>query len=69
MMHGIPIEDGVNDCRWNVRGICTNPAITGRRPPIHFSVSGRDWESKQRCTRTIYGVHLCHGYIIGRRER
>ena len=58
-MNGIPLESGVNNCRWNIDGKCTNKQITRAVLPAAFT---RDWESKQSCTLTILGVHKCGGY-------
>jgi len=59
-MHGIKKESGVNDCYWNIDGKCTNQHITHNDIPAGFS---RDWDSKQNCTLTQYGVCLCSGYF------
>jgi len=58
-MNGIELKSGVNHCEWNIDGKCTNPLITRRELPFGFS---RDWDSKQNCTLTIYGVKYCHGF-------
>lgn len=58
-MHGIGLKSGVNNCRWNIKGKCTNEKITKDELPFGFS---RDWDSKQNCTFTILGVHLCYEY-------
>ena len=56
------IEGGVNDCYWNFRGKCTNPAIT----EVWFSKNkspSRDWDSKLGCCYTQIGVPQCGGYL------
>lgn len=58
-MNGIALKSGVNNCYWNVEGKCTNTIIT--RNKIQEGCS-RDWDSKQNCTLTILGIHLCGGY-------
>ena len=58
-MHGIPLEGGVNHCYWNVKGKCTNTKVTRNKIPSCYS---RDWNSKQNCVYTIYGVYLCGGF-------
>lgn len=59
-MHGIELKAGVNNCYWNIDGKCTNVVVTRNPIPKAFS---RDYESKQNCTLTIIGVHLCSGYL------
>ena len=61
-MHGMKIESGINNCYWNVGGKCTNFKITRNTVPTGFPSDCRDWESKQNCTLTILGVHICGGY-------
>lgn len=56
-MNGIELKGGVNNCNWNVCGLCTNKEIT--RSDTTMS---RNWGSKQNCTYTILWVHLCHCY-------
>lgn len=58
-MNGIELKSGVNNCRWNVEGKCTNPEVTRNEIPEAFS---RDWNSKQNCTLTIIGQFQCGGY-------
>ncbi len=58
-MHGIELKSGVNHCEWNIKGRCTNALVTRKELPFGFS---RDWNSKQNCTLTIYGVKLCGGF-------
>jgi len=58
-MHGMKIESGINNCHWNTEGKCTNWEITLNKRILAFT---RDYDSKQNCTLTILGVHLCHGY-------
>jgi len=58
-MHGIKIKSGVNNCHWNIKGKCTNPKVTRNNISDTYS---RDWESRQNCTLTIMGVHLCSKY-------
>ena len=55
-MYGIKVEAGVNNCEWNLEGKCTNPKCTRNIIPKGFH---RDWDSRQKCTFTILGVHLC----------
>lgn len=57
-MYRIKLESGVNNCHWNIEGKCTNKDVTR----IKTSMS-RAWDSKQNCTLTILGVHLCGGYL------
>jgi hypothetical protein len=52
-------EGGVNDCFWNIDAKCTSFDCT-RNPKI--SSFSRDWDSKQNCTLTQIGVHLCSAY-------
>lgn len=59
IMHGIPLESGINNCYWNIKGKCTNPIVTRNKIPDAYS---RDWDSKQNCTLTILGVSICSGY-------
>lgn len=58
-MHGIKVKSGVNNCYYNTKGKCTNVKVT--RNPIQKGFT-QDWESKQNCTLTIYGVHKCSEY-------
>ena len=58
-MHGIEIKSGVNNYHWNIEGRCTNPVVTRNKITKGFT---RDWDSKQNCTVTILGVHVCSGY-------
>ncbi len=58
-MNGIELKSGVNNCYWNVQGKCTNETITRNKLLDGFS---RDWDSKQNCTLTIFGIHACFGY-------
>jgi len=58
-MHGIELAGGVNNCYWNTEGKCTNWEITRNNKISEFT---RDYDSKQNCTLTILGVHLCSGY-------
>jgi hypothetical protein len=53
-------EGGVNDCHWNVEGRCTSYDVTRNPKESAFS---RDWYSKQNCTLTQIGVHLCGAYL------
>ncbi len=57
MTHGIPIKSGVNNCETNWKGKCINKVITRSKTTMP-----KDWDSKQNCTFTIYGVHLCSEY-------
>lgn len=59
-MHGIELKSGVNNCYWNIEGKCTNQSITRNKIPDAYS---RDYDSKQNCTVTIIGVHLCSEYV------
>jgi hypothetical protein len=53
------IEGGINDCYWNNEKRCTSYEVTlGKK--TGFS---RDWDSKQNCTLTQIGVHLCGAYL------
>jgi hypothetical protein len=56
-MHGIVLKSGVNNCLWNWESRCTNKEITRSNTTM-----SRDWDSKQNCTYTILGIHLCHCY-------
>jgi hypothetical protein len=58
-MHGIELKSGVNNCYWNINGKCTNTEVTRNKISQAFS---RDWNSKQSCTYTILGIHLCGCY-------
>jgi len=58
-MHGIELKSGVNNCYWNTKGKCTNWAITRNENPLDLK---RDWNSKQNCTLTVLGVHICSNY-------
>ncbi len=57
MTHGIPIKSGVNNCDSNIKGRCINKTVTRSNTTMN-----KDWDSKQNCTLTIYGVHLCSEY-------
>ena len=59
-INGMPIKPGVNICRWNLSGKCTNNKVTGN---IVFEGHSRDWTSRQNCTFTIFGTSLCSGFI------
>jgi hypothetical protein len=59
-MNGIPIDGGINDCRWNIDGICTSYDVTRAKRNPHYS---RDWHSKINCTITQLGVHICSAYL------
>lgn len=59
-MHGIPLEDGVNNCYWNIEGRCTNKLITKTKEATQY---GRDWGSRQKCTYTIFGASECGEYL------
>jgi hypothetical protein len=54
------IKSGVNDCRWNIDGRCTNYKVTKNKQIHEFS---RDWDSKQNCVYTQLGVYICGGYL------
>jgi len=58
-MNGIEIKSGVNNCYWNIKGKCTNHLVTRNDEQFGFS---RDWDSKQNCTLTIFGISVCSGY-------
>ena len=58
-MNGIKLEAGINNCHWNTDGKCTNEKVTRNKLPSEYR---RDWDSKQNCTLTILGVHICSGY-------
>ena len=58
-LNRIEVRSGVNNCRWNVDGRCTCPEITRDESPPGC---GRDWDSRQNCTLTIFGVAKCHRY-------
>ena len=58
-MNGIELKSGVNNCHWNTKGKCTNQKITRNKIMRGYT---RDWNSKQNCTLTILGVHVCSGY-------
>jgi hypothetical protein len=51
---------GVNDCHWNLEGRCTNFLVTRNKRVSQFT---RDWYSKQNCTFTQIGVHICGAYL------
>ena len=51
---------GKNDCYWNIDRKCTSYKVTRNKKTSGFS---RDWDSKQNCTLTQIGVHLCSAYI------
>ncbi len=57
MIHGIKKESGVNNCIDNCKGICVNKTVTRSQTRMN-----KDWDSKQNCALTIYGVHLCSEY-------
>ena len=59
-MNGIELGAGINNCYFNVDGKCTSWEVTRNTNPLPGFV--RDWDSKQNCTVTIYGVHVCGGY-------
>jgi hypothetical protein len=50
---------GVNDCYWNTEGRCTSFEVTRNK---RVGIWTRDWESKQNCTLTQMGVHMCSEY-------
>lgn len=50
---------GRNDCHWNIEGICTFEVTRNSKIVAH----SRDWGSKQNCTLTQIGVHLCSAYF------
>jgi len=56
-MHGIILKSGVNNCWYNYQGKCVNKIVTRSKTKM-----SRDWDSKQNCTLTVYGVHVCSGY-------
>ena len=60
-MHGIKIKIGVNDCKWNVRGYCVNPAVT--KNPIMTNVL-QDWVSTYKCPYTILDMYKCSEYAL-----
>ena len=53
-------ESGVNDCWWNIDGRCTSFKVTHNQD---IPASSRDWDSRQNCTLTQMGVHLCSIYL------
>jgi len=57
-INGMPIKPGVNICRWNLSGKCTNNKVTGNKG------HSRDWTSRQNCTFTIFGTSLCSGLEV-----
>ena len=57
-MYGIKIEAGVNDCHWNIEGVCTHMIECER---LH--IMSRRWDSKENCTLTQLGVATCHHYL------
>jgi len=57
-MNGIEIRAGVNNCYWNLKGLCTNYKVTRNKIESVY----RDWKSRVNCTMTIYGVYLCSEY-------
>jgi hypothetical protein len=52
-------EGGVNDCHWNMNGKCTSFEVT-KSKDTNWT---RDWNSKQNCTLTQVGVHMCSSYM------
>ena len=59
-MHGIEIKDGINDCWWNNKCMCTYD-----RYKIFAGENreGERWhDSTLRCTLTQLDVHLCSWY-------
>ena len=58
-MNGIELKSGVNNCYWNIDGKCTCKEITKNKIPETYH---RDYNSKQNCTLTILGVHICSYY-------
>jgi len=54
------IKGGVNDCHWNIDGKCTSFVVTRTKKILAFS---RNWDSKQNCTLTQIGVHICGAYL------
>jgi hypothetical protein len=51
---------GINDCHWNVDSKCTSYEVTRTKQDPVYS---RDWDSKQNCTLTQIGVHMCGAYL------
>ena len=62
MHKDIPIKGGVNDCHWNIDGICSNWLVSTNERKI-IATHSRNWESRIRCPLTQLGVHLCSEYI------
>lgn len=51
---------GINDCYWNIDGKCTSYEVTRSKRQRGYS---RDWDSRQNCTLTQVGVHVCGAYL------
>ena len=58
-MNGIDLKSGVNDCYWNVEGMCTHKKWY-KNIPSGFS---RNWDSTESCTLTQLGTQLCSNYM------
>jgi len=56
---------GINDCYWNIDAKCTSFDCTHN---LKTSLFSRDWDTKQNCTLTQIGVHLCGAYISQGKE-
>jgi len=60
-MFKIKIEVGVNNCFWNVGGICTSPKLNSDIPILSGFV--RCFKTKKLCDKTILSAQNCKEFL------